>query len=70
MVMVVHGGDEIVPGWHAEKLRDLAPHAEFVRLEGTHNTIDTKSDHDRFHRILNDFASGVSIGTPDRLPES
>ena len=63
MVMVIHDEDEIVPEWHAKKLRALAPHAEFIKLEGTHNIIDTESDRDRFHRMLNDFANGESIRT-------
>ncbi|MCH2161318.1 MAG: alpha/beta fold hydrolase [Phycisphaerales bacterium] len=58
VTLVVHDDDEIVPAWQVERLRSIAPHAQFVLLKGDHNMLASSEEERRFARLLMDFACG------------
>ena len=56
VTIAVHDDDEIVPAWQANRLRAVAPNAEFIEFQGGHNMFDTPTEERRFADLLFDFA--------------
>lgn len=55
ILIISHNNDSIVPSSHPEKLREIAPHAQYIEVGGTHNAFASQKDHDEFEEAAYDF---------------
>ena len=55
ILIISHDNDSLVPPRHSTRLREIARHAEYIEVGGTHNAYATPEDEIAFEQAVANF---------------
>lgn len=60
ILIISHDNDSLVPPHHPKRLREIAPHAEYFEVGGTHNVYASPKDERDFEEAMVEFTQKVT----------